>query len=120
MVVLVLSAVPIGLRGLLTRWLIEVSAGVFVGHVSARVRDLLWLRTVEAARTGRALMIYEVPTEQRLSFKTHNHHWEPVDFEGVTLMMRPTPDSKPLPGYKPGWSNESKRRRYGTRAAKKK
>jgi CRISPR-associated protein Cas2 len=41
MVVIVLSACPAGLRGHLTRWLVEISAGVFVGHVSARVRDLL-------------------------------------------------------------------------------
>ena len=39
MTVLVLTACPAGLRGHLTRWLLEISPGVFVGHVPARVRD---------------------------------------------------------------------------------
>lgn len=47
MVVIVLSACPAGLRGHLTRWLLEISAGVFVGHVSTRVRDLMWLNVCE-------------------------------------------------------------------------
>ncbi|AEE44662.1 type I-E CRISPR-associated endoribonuclease Cas2e [Cellulomonas fimi] len=50
MIVLVLTACPAGLRGHLTRWLLEVSAGVFVGHTSTRVRDELWNRTVELIR----------------------------------------------------------------------
>ena len=47
-VVVVLTACPVGLRGDLTRWLLEISPGVFVGHISARVRDGLW------AQIGRA------------------------------------------------------------------
>ena len=38
MVVVVLTACPVGLRGDLTRWLLEIASGVFVGHVTARVR----------------------------------------------------------------------------------
>ena len=41
MIVVVLSACPTGLRGDLTRWLLEVSPGTFVGNVSAKVRDAL-------------------------------------------------------------------------------
>ncbi|MCQ8210670.1 type I-E CRISPR-associated endoribonuclease Cas2e, partial [Cutibacterium acnes subsp. acnes] len=44
MTVLVLTACPAGLRGHLTRWLLEISPGVFVGHVPTRVRDALWDR----------------------------------------------------------------------------
>jgi CRISPR-associated protein Cas2 len=110
-VVLILSACPAGLRGHLTRWLIEAAAGVFVGQVSARVRDLLWLRTVEMARHGRALMIYQTDSEQGLAFKTHGHHWNPTDFDGIILMMRRLGDEEPVPlGYTPGWSNAAKRR----------
>lgn len=89
MMVLVLSVCPPGLRGHLTRWLLEVSAGVFVGSVSARVRELLWEQTVADLRSGRAILVYQAQTEQRLAFKVHGHHWEPVDFEGITLMLRP-------------------------------
>jgi CRISPR-associated protein Cas2 len=40
MVVLILERVPPGLRGELTRWFLEPQAGVFVGRVSAIVREL--------------------------------------------------------------------------------
>lgn len=42
MTVIVLTTCPPGLRGFLTRWLLEISAGVFIGSPSARVRDILW------------------------------------------------------------------------------
>ncbi len=89
MIVLVLTACPEGLRGHLTRWLMEVSAGVFVGHLSKRVREELWLRVVELIGGGRALMVYAVPGEQRLATRVHGHHWTPEDFDGITLMRRP-------------------------------
>ncbi|WP_232783947.1 MULTISPECIES: type I-E CRISPR-associated endoribonuclease Cas2e [Microbacterium] len=62
MVVLVLSACPPGLRGFLTRWMLEISAGVFVGQVSKRVRERMWVRTVEMVRTGRAIMVSRLAT----------------------------------------------------------
>lgn len=34
MTVIILIAAPEGLRGHLTRWLVEVSAGVFVGKIN--------------------------------------------------------------------------------------
>ncbi|MDX3388369.1 type I-E CRISPR-associated endoribonuclease Cas2e, partial [Streptomyces niveiscabiei] len=42
MTVIVLANCPAGLRGFLTRWLLEISPGVFLGAPSARVRDILW------------------------------------------------------------------------------
>lgn len=90
MIVVVLSACPVGLRGDLTRWLLEISAGVFVGKVSARVREHLWNRITTTCSDGSALMVYSADNEQRLEFKVHRHPWEPVDFEGVKLMMRPS------------------------------
>jgi CRISPR-associated protein Cas2 len=112
-IVLVLSACPPGLRGFLTRWLMEISAGVFVGNVSARVRELLWERVVEMTRTGRAIMVTPAQNEQRLSFRIHGHHWQPVDIEGITLMLRPgEPPTDSAPGLPTtGWSNAAARRR---------
>ena len=57
MTVLVLTACPADLRGHLTRWLLEISPGVFVGHVPARVRDALWDRVIEMRRDGRAILV---------------------------------------------------------------
>lgn len=77
MIVLVVSAVPAGLRGDLTKWLMEISPGVFVGNPSARIRDLLWERTTELSKDGRALLIYSSNNEQGMEYRTHRHEWSP-------------------------------------------
>lgn len=89
MTVLVLTAVPPGLRGHLTRWLLEISPGVFVGHISARVREEMWRRVVEFVGDGRAIMVHSKHGEQRLAFQVHGHDWTPADHDGVVLMRRP-------------------------------
>lgn len=90
MTVVVLTAVPPGLRGHLTRWLLEISPGVYIGYVSARVRQLMWDRVREFVEDGRALLVYSADNEQRLEFEVHGHDWTPVDYDGVTLMRRQT------------------------------
>ncbi len=42
MTVIILTTCPAGLRGFLTRWLLELSPGVFLGAPSARIRSILW------------------------------------------------------------------------------
>lgn len=119
MTVIVVAACPVGLRGHLTRWLMEIAPGVFVGKVGARVRELLWQRVLEMVKTGRSIMVFGADNEQVLSFETHNYDWQPVDFEGIRLMLRPNQQDASPPaaaGFrKPGWSNAAKRRRYGRR-----
>ena len=90
--------------------MLEISPGVFVGKISARVRTLVWKRVTEMVKTGRAIMVYTANNEQGLAFEVHAHDWIPVDHEGIHLMLRPT---KPAPTSNTGWSTASKRRRYG-------
>ena len=111
MVVIVLTACPAGLRGHLTRWLLEVSPGVFIGVIPARVRDLAWDRVVELSKDGRAIMIYSTRSEQRLAFKVHRHDWEPVDIDGIHLIRRPHTGSPHTTGARPGWSKASRYRK---------
>ncbi|GLW59309.1 type I-E CRISPR-associated endoribonuclease Cas2e [Kitasatospora phosalacinea] len=116
MTVIVLTNCPIGLRGLLTRWLLEISAGVFIGSPSARVRDVLWAEVRQHAGQGRALLIHTSNTEQGFTFHTHDHAWKPVDHEGLTLIHRPDASAAPASSpAKPGWSTASKLRRFGKR-----
>ncbi len=68
MTVVVLTAVPAGLRGHLTRWLLEIAPGVFVGTVTARVRSHLWDRITKYLGAGRAVMVHSANTEQGLTF----------------------------------------------------
>ncbi|RNL87635.1 type I-E CRISPR-associated endoribonuclease Cas2e [Halostreptopolyspora alba] len=114
MTVIVLTLCPAGLRGFLTRWLLEVSSGVFVGAPSARVRDALWAEVREYAGNGRALLIYSTNNEQGYTFETFEHHWEPMDHEGLTLIHRPNKRSS-AGAKKRGWSKVAKRRRYGNK-----
>lgn len=86
MVVMILERVTPSLRGELTRWLIQPKTGVFVGRVSARVRDLLWEKVVSRKRTGAAVMIYQTPNEQGFSILTAGRTSKIVqDFDGLLL-----------------------------------
>ncbi|OLF09065.1 type I-E CRISPR-associated endoribonuclease Cas2 [Actinophytocola xinjiangensis] len=111
MTVIVVTACPVGLRGHLTRWLMEISPGVLVGEITARVRSLVWTRVTEMAKTGRAIMVFSADNEQGLDFAVHNHDWTPVDHEGLHLMLRPDGGAPVV--RKTGWSDAAKRRRYG-------
>lgn len=91
MIVLTLTDCPPSLRGELTRWLLEINTGVYVGHVSARVREQIWQRVQQSARDGRATMVFSTGKgEQRMDFRIHNSDWEPIDFDGLKLMLRPS------------------------------
>lgn len=114
MIVLVLTACPAGLRGHLTRWLLEISPGVFVGHVPARVRDALWDRTVEMCRDGRAILVYTIRGEQHFGFRVHRHDWDVVDFDGLKLIQRPN-NKAHTSTLRPGWSSAARRRRTAKR-----
>ena len=89
MIVVVLSTCPPSLKGDLTRWLFEISTNVFVGRVTARVRDRLWDRIQETCDDGRVVMVFGTNNEQRFDFRLHNSEWEKIDLDGLNIMMRP-------------------------------
>lgn len=90
MIVIILTHCSPALRGDLTKWLQEVNTGVYVGRVSARVRDELWKRVCKNSRAGKASMVYNANNEQGMKFRIHNTNWVPIDFDGLTLLMRPS------------------------------
>lgn len=124
MTIIVLTDCPPRLRGDLTKWLMEINTGVYVGRLNKRVREALWDRVCEHVKTGRATMVYPANNEQHMNFCVHNTTWEPVDFDGLTLMKRPLPQpqashavaSKMLPN---GFSNAAHQQR-ARQAAKRK
>jgi CRISPR-associated protein Cas2 len=91
MIVIILNNCPPALRGDLTKWLQEVNTGVYVGQVSARVRDELWARVQGNVKSGRATMVFNTNNDQGMDFRVHNTSWEPIDFDGLKLMLRPSP-----------------------------
>ncbi|PRH79033.1 type I-E CRISPR-associated endoribonuclease Cas2 [Streptomyces solincola] len=96
MVVIATTAVPDHLRGALSRWTSEVTPGIFVGSVSARVRDELWRAVTETVGNGAALLIHPAPTEQGYAIRTAGTRRRlPVDFDGLTLIrMAGAPKAK--------------------------
>lgn len=89
MTVIVLIAVAEGLRGHLTRWMIEVAAGVFVGNPSTRVRDRLWALLAIRVGDGQAIMVEPAQNEQGWALRTAGRdRWIPVDLDGLILSAR--------------------------------
>ena len=90
MLVLVMDRVKAGLRGELTRWMLEPKTGVFIGQVSAMVREKLWEKLKEeTSPLSGCLMIYSTNNEQGFSIRVLG---EPkrdiVDFEGLILVRK--------------------------------
>lgn len=89
MTVIILIAAPEGLRGHLTRWMIEVSSGAFVGNPSRRVRDRIWEVLATRIRDGQAILIEPANNEQGWAVCTAGtDRWHPVDYDGLILSAR--------------------------------
>lgn len=87
MVVIVLESTPPSLKGELSRWMVEVTTGVYTGRVSALVRDLLWEKCVQHARRGRCYQLYRTNTEQGFTIRMHGDVLRSVvDFDGLELI----------------------------------
>lgn len=90
MVVLILENVSTGLRGELSRWFLEPKAGVFVGRVSALVRDKLWDKACNKALGGGCLMIHSSDGEQSFRMKSFGKTARMIeDFDGLSLVRIP-------------------------------
>ena len=95
MMVLVLEKVPASLRGELTRWLLETKTGVFVGRVSAQVRDLLWEMVEDKLKQGGGFLVHQSDGEQGFSMRQVGVTKRGlVDFEGLTLICRPSAETE--------------------------
>ena len=93
MVVLVTEGLKPGFRGELTKWLLEAKAGVFVGNVSAAIRDILWDKVIEQSE-GSSVMVYSSDTEQGFSMRMFGTPARSVvDIEGI-LLIKTTLESK--------------------------
>ncbi|MCX4554281.1 type I-E CRISPR-associated endoribonuclease Cas2e [Streptomyces sp. NBC_01500] len=87
MIVISATAVPDHIRGALTRWLLEVTPELYVGTVSARVRDELWTSIAACTGDGMAVLSYPADNEQGFELRTAGtRRREPLDFDGLTLI----------------------------------
>lgn len=88
MVVITMSCCPQKLRGDLTRWMIEIDTGVYVGNLNARIRDSVWERVCKNLNGGHAAMAFSANNEQKLDFRVYNTDREPIDLDGIKLMRK--------------------------------
>lgn len=98
MTVMILERVAPSVRGDLSRWLIEVKAGVFLGRVSKLVRDNLWKRALKLAEEGTVIQIWTTNTEQGFDLRCWNPKGRiPIRVEDIWLVqvVDPNPRRKP-------------------------
>jgi len=87
MLVIVVEAAPPRLRGRLAVWLLEVHAGVYVGDLSVKVREMIWRQVVAGIEEGSAVMAWNTNTEQGYDFTTIGRNRRvPLDLDGVRLV----------------------------------
>ncbi len=87
MMVIVVENVPLRLRGRLAVWLLEVRAGVYVGKLSRRAREMVWKNVEEGVGAGNAVMVWQSNTEQGFDFVTLGANRRvPVELDGVKLV----------------------------------
>ncbi|SEM66854.1 CRISPR-associated protein, Cas2 family [Syntrophus gentianae] len=87
MLVTVVENAPPRLRGRLAIWLLEVRAGVYVGKVSRRVREMIWQQIEEGIEDGNAVMAWSTNTESGFDFMTLGVNRRiPVEMDGIKLV----------------------------------
>jgi CRISPR-associated protein Cas2 len=85
--VMILEKVPRSLKGALTRWLIEIRSGIFLGNPTQRVREELWKKVIKRPPLGYALQLWSAPGPQGYEFRQYGEAKRQLtDFEGLGLV----------------------------------
>ncbi len=88
MVIMILQKTPTGVKGDLSRWLFEVSPGVYIGHVTAMVRDRLWEKCSASKSAGSVFQAWSTNNEQHFAMRiTGSDRYRTLDFEGLQFLQ---------------------------------
>ena len=94
MLVIVVENAPPRLRGRLAVWLIEIRAGVYVGDLSKRAREMIWRQVEVGCGEGNAVMAWTTNTESGFDFvATGKNRRTPVEMDGIKLVSFLPPES---------------------------
>ncbi|MBV1933035.1 MAG: type I-E CRISPR-associated endoribonuclease Cas2 [Porticoccaceae bacterium] len=98
MLVVVTENVPPRLRGRLAVWLLEIRAGVYIGDVGRKIREMIWEQVIVLADEGNVVMAWATNTESGYEFQTFGENRRiPVDYDGLRLVsFLPPKDSSEL------------------------
>ncbi len=98
MLVIVVENAPPRLRGRLAIWLLEIRAGVYIGRVSGRTRELIWQSVEAGLEDGSAVMAWAAPNSTGFDFLTLGKDRRiPTDFDGLKLVSFLPPDTPAPP-----------------------
>ena len=87
MLVIVVENAPPRLRGRLAIWLLEIRAGVYVGKVSRRVREMIWKQVETGIDGGNAVIAWTTNTERGFDFNTVGENRRiPTEMDGIKLV----------------------------------
>lgn len=95
MTLFILEQMKPGLRGELRRWMLELRPGVFIGSLSARIREILWKRIVTKVMEDQmtemhylgAWMVHDSPNEQGFKMETVGETKKELrNFDGLWLV----------------------------------
>ncbi|MBV1952621.1 MAG: type I-E CRISPR-associated endoribonuclease Cas2 [Cycloclasticus sp.] len=87
MTVVVTEAIPPRLRGRLAIWLLQIRAGVYVGDLSQRVREMIWQQCQQQQEDGNIVMAWATNTESGFDFQTLGENRRiPVDLDGLRMV----------------------------------
>lgn len=87
MLMVVTENVPPRLRGRLAIWLLEVRAGVYVGDVSRRSREMIWQQISRLSETGNVVMAWASNNKSGFEFQTIGDNRRlPVEMDGIRLV----------------------------------
>ena len=85
--VVVTENIPPRLRGRLAIWLLEVRAGVYIGDLSRRAREMIWEQLQAGIESGNAVMAWASNHESGYEFQTLGASRRlPVEMDGLLLV----------------------------------
>jgi CRISPR-associated protein Cas2 len=95
--VVVAENVPPRLRGRMAIWLLEVRAGVYIGDISRRGREMIWEQLCNGYDRGNVVMAWASNNESGYEFQTLGDNRRlPVEFDGLYLVsFHPTDTPDP-------------------------
>ena len=106
--VITLKKVPQSLRGDLTKWMQEITTGVYIGNFNSKVREKLWKRVKENVKDGEATLSFSYRNELGYQFDTHNTSFSNIDMDGIPLVFIPNENVDEKREIKHGFSNAAK------------
>ena len=87
MLVIVVENAPPRLRGRLAVWLLEIRAGVYVGKVSRRIREMIWKQVESGIENGNVVLAWSTNSEGGFDFQTLGENRRiPSEMDGIKLV----------------------------------